>query len=73
MVLKHLSFELQEKKPKTEVYAIISKNSGDKLGEIFWYPSWRRYVSETYEKVVIDSSCHKEISEFLDKLMEERK
>lgn len=70
--MTNLKFKLLEKKPKTNVYLIIN-NSKCELGTICWYSPWRKYISIMYEDIVVDSSCHKEISIFLDKLMEERK
>lgn len=68
----NLKFKVLEKKPKTNVYLIIN-NADCELGTVCWMPSWRRYVSIMYEDIVVDASCHKEISNFLDKLMDERK
>ena len=68
----NLKFKIIEKKPKTNVYLIIN-TSGCELGTVCFYSPWRRYVSIMFEDIVVDSSCHKEISNFLDKLMEERK
>lgn len=69
---KNLRFEVKRELPKTKIYLIISNHSNEELGTIYWFPTWRRYVSETFSNIVVDSSCHKEISEFLDKLMEDR-
>jgi hypothetical protein len=69
---KFLRFKVIEKKPKTNVY-LISNKEGCELGTVCWYSPWRKYVSIMFEDIVIDSSCHKEIGDFLDKIMEERK
>lgn len=40
---KWLSFELAERKLKTNVYDVISKHSECILGKVKWYPYWRNY------------------------------
>lgn len=73
METEHLKLRLIQIKPRTKVYLLISKYSNEVIGRISWYPHWRRYVSEMRVGVVVDSSCHKEISVLLDKLMDKRK
>ena len=41
---KYMEFRLLERKPKTSVYGVFSKNRGDRLGEIRWHSPWRQYV-----------------------------
>jgi len=42
----YVDFELEEKKPKTAVYRVVSKSEGTILGRIFWRWAWRQYVFE---------------------------
>ena len=62
-----LSFELSERKPKTNVYDIISKHSGCILGEVKWYPSWRNYCffANTLIETVHSDRCLLSIGEFI--------
>lgn len=57
---------------KTLRYEVTSKD-GNILGRISWYSPWRRYVINTIFNAIFDSTCLKEISEFLDKLNKEHK
>lgn len=81
---QYLTFILADKKPKTNVYHIISENSVplplsgvipryEVLGVIKWYGPWRRYIFEAYEGVVWSWGCLEQIQDFIKKLMEERR
>lgn len=69
----YVDFELVEHKPKTDVYEVFSKSSLDVLGRIFWYGPWRQYVFESVSETIWSRGCLKEIMEFVEKLMQERK
>lgn len=58
---------------KTKVYSITSKQGGDSLGRIAWFSNWRKYTFWTECNNIFDSKCLKEITDFMDKLMEDRK
>ena len=52
----------------------VGNNSGHKLGIISWYAPWRRYVFSANEaNLVFDSKCLKDITAFIDDLMDKRK
>ena len=57
---------------KTWVYEINSKSSGESLGYVKWYGPWRQYWFEPYN-AGFNSGCLKDITQFLDDLMEERR
>ena len=69
----YLTFELIEQKLKTMVYLVKSSFNGEVLGSISWHWAWRRYVFYPVDNTVFDLSCLREIREFVDNLMEERK
>lgn len=69
----YLEFELIEKKPKTNVYSINSIASGFKLGIVKWFSSWRQYCFFPNEGTVFDQRCMKDIRDFMQKLMSDRK
>ena len=75
MPKSYIYFELIAKKPKTSVYAIRSKSSGDVLGHIRWYFGWRQYIfePETSEDTIWNIGCLREVIDFLQKLMDDRK
>jgi hypothetical protein len=70
-----LSFQLSERKPKTNVYDVVSKCSLCILGVIKWYPQWRHYCffPNTLIKTVYSDRCLLSISEFITKLSLEKK
>ena len=43
------------------------------LGKIYWHNHWRRYIFEPKAKIVFDSKCLKDITKYIDDLMEDRK
>lgn len=70
---RYLMFVVVEHKPKTEVYAVISKSDGSTLGRILWWAQWRQYVWEPTLKTVWSRGCLQQVYEFIEKLMEARK
>ena len=51
----------------------VENKYGNVLGEIKWYGPWRRYVFHPCEQTLFDASCLKEITKYINKLMEDRK
>ena len=73
---KYLIFYLAEEKPKTNVYSIRNRRSGEELATISWYSSWMQYVMETSYfrgEIIWNDGCLKEVVEFLQWLREEHK
>lgn len=70
---KFVFSELLEQKPKTSVYVIKNKDSREAIGLVKWYGSWRRYTYQPFCDTVYEQTCMREISDFIDRLMEERK
>lgn len=65
--------EVPNPKGKTKRFVVLN-TSGDKLGWIHWRSGWRRYVYGTGQTVTeYDVNCLTEISNFITKLMEDRK
>ena len=62
---------------KTKLFHIFNKITGEFIGLIKWSGSWRQYVSaiETLEneKMEFSAGCHREVAEFIDELMNEKK
>ncbi len=66
--------ELDVPKRKTQVFEIRNTKTDFFLGTIEWDGSWRQYVfSPTAEPSKFSKGCLKEISDFINELMEERK
>ena len=69
----HLTFrKLPLKKgAKLHVYNVINTKFDQKIGIIHWRGGWRQYAFQAAPEVDMARSCHKEIDEFIDKLMKE--
>jgi hypothetical protein len=66
--------EMSDGKPrKTKMYAVISNHDGTELAEIKWDGAWRTYVSLPFGDMKWSAGCHREIANFLDNIMLERK
>ncbi len=78
MVKKYLDFvQIQNPGRKTKVFHIFNKETDEFLGEVRWDCGWRQYVTEIetsqHQKMRFTWGCHQEASDFIKKLMEERK
>jgi len=72
-ITKWLSFgKLDVPDRKTDIYQVIS-NKGTFLGDVKWFGRWRCYAFFPEVDTVFNSVCLKDIREFIDKLMMERK
>lgn len=58
---------------KTKMYNVIAVQSGEYLGNITFYPHWRKFVFGPCQGTIFDKNCLTEIVGFLDRLAEERK
>lgn len=71
---QYLYFEiLQYVDKKTYNIFVCSIKSDELLGKIAWYGPWRKYVFYPESDTLFDPKCLAEITEMLNKLMEERK
>lgn len=70
---KYLDFILLEQKKKTNVWNIISKSSGESLGNIKWFPRWRQYTFFPHSDTVWNKDCLNDIMDVLSSLMKQRK
>jgi len=68
-----IEFKLIDEKPKTSVFDVINIKSGDRLGIIRWYGSWRQYCFFPHEETIFNSDCMQYIIDFMRELMEKRK
>ena len=57
---------------KTQLWKILSIR-GESLGFIKWFSRWRCYAFHPKPTTVFNSECLKDIKEFIDNLMTERK
>lgn len=76
---KWLQFEREDKPGRKTPIVWIYNHSGEYLGCIKWYSQWRQFCfiieHDHYEpmKLVYAKSCLDDISEMIERLMEERK
>lgn len=72
--MTHLTFAKDNSfKGKTQLFLVYSIHDEALLGEIKWLGKWRQYVFHPEENCVWSWDCLKELSEFIKKLMDERK
>ena len=70
---KYLKFEQLHSEGKTKRIAVLSRRHGDMLAGIRWYGPWRQYTVEPAPYTVWNKECLREVAEFLEGLMAERK
>lgn len=65
-----LQFLITEHKPKTNVFAVMSKCSDILLGVIKWHPAWRHYCffPTIEEETVYSDRCLISIGEFITEI-----
>lgn len=72
MESKYLIFERKDiEGRKTPIFNIRNKESNFLLGQIKFYPQWRKYVFEPSEEVIFDTSCLKDIISFMEEKQKE--
>ena len=69
----HLEFEKLslKKKQKLHKYKVINHSLYYDIGIIHWRGGWRQYVFQALPNIDMTRSCHRQIDEFIDKLMKE--
>lgn len=72
---KWLEFKIQPRGDrKTDIYEVWNKEEHVLLGRIGWYGAWRCYAFYPCSgNLVFERTCLRDIADFLDQLMEERK
>ncbi len=72
--MSFLFFELfHPKGRKTPIWYVLNSANRAKLGEIKWYPGWRRFVFHPEGLTIFDVACLNEISRFIAVQMAARK
>jgi hypothetical protein len=51
--------------PKTSVWHVANKKSGDLIGGIHWNPGWRQYCFFPYDLTVFSAGCLNDIVSFI--------
>jgi len=69
---KYLNFTELPSKGVTKIIG-VGNTSGSKLAFIKWHSGWRRYVFLPLPETLYDVACMKDILDFIQELMDERK
>ena len=51
---------------KTDVFDVVNVQTDANLGVVAFYPRWRKFVCEAQPGIIFDSSCYREIADFMD-------
>lgn len=64
---KYLTFvKYHLKDRKTPVITVYSSKDFTYLGQLYFYPQWRKYVFESNGEIIYDSKCLNDINNYLD-------
>ena len=69
IVTKRISFENRpalDRNRKTKTWAVWSVDSSVELGEVRWYPPWRRYAFYPSNCTFFEMQCLRDIAAFLE-------
>lgn len=58
---------------KTRIVNVYSLNGSESIGEISWFPHWRRYVFFPAEGTLYDPDCLKELAEKVKEMTQSHK
>lgn len=70
---KYIHFVEIAKRPKTSLFSCRNNKSGAELGRVCWYRPWRQYCFSAWGNEVYSSGCLRDIAQFLDFLMADRR
>jgi len=70
---EYLEFKQVSYEGKTKRFEVISVKHRYSLGRISWLGSWRQYVFSPAFETIWNRECLKDIQDFLQQLMDERK
>ncbi|MBY8999057.1 MAG: hypothetical protein KGD60_15125 [Candidatus Thorarchaeota archaeon] len=73
MTKSYIEFRKIDEKPKTSVFAVISKSSGEELGIVKWYGPWRQYCFFPTNDTLWNHGCLGEVTGFIIGLMSARR
>lgn len=55
-----------ERKAKTSVFSCRNNRSGEELGQVRWYPAWRRYCYFPTVQAIYSAGCLADIQHFME-------
>lgn len=63
---KYIRFELVGRKPKTNIWNVVSKDGDIILGTIEWFGRWRGYAFFPEPEMVFERTCLRDIADFIE-------
>lgn len=57
----------------TKIWIVKNSQSDFEIGRIHWHNPWRKYIFSPSDNCIFDTSCMREISDFIEMAMTERK
>ncbi len=70
---QHIEFKIKERKPKTNVYSVISMHDYSELGTIKWYGGWQQYVFYPNQQTFWSNDCLENLTRFMNALKNRKK
>jgi len=58
---------------KTKIFEVFNKDNGSYLGAVKWHGAFRQYSFFPASDCIFEKTCLRDISKFMEDLMEERK
>lgn len=73
VVEQYITFSRKESTGKTQRWVVLNNRSGEPLGRITWYGSWRQYCFFPEPECVFNPSCLQQITDFTARLTKEHR
>ena len=70
---KWIDFVLAKEGEKTNIWDVVTAEKCEKLGVIKWFPHWRKYAFFPNMETVYENICLKDIAEFIEEQMREKR
>ena len=70
---KFIQFIFVDKTEKTSIWNCYNLKSGDRIGRVKWYCTWRQYCFLPENETVYSRGCLCDINNFIEQLMDDRK
>jgi len=70
---KWIVFVLTKEGEKTDIWRVCTKEGMQSLGLIKWFSSWRKYAFFPVAGTVYEPTCLRDIAEFIEAAMRQRK
>lgn len=64
--MKWIVFNICGDTGKTKMWEVVSKEGGDRLGLVKWYPGWRRYCFFPAPNTIFEQDCLRDIAQFCE-------